>query len=331
MRAPAALIKAAALDGLHEEAKAKVVLDYAKETRRRYTRELRVFEAFCSVRGACVLPASVDTIVEYIVYMKRVGRTAGGIDAALTAISTAHTAAGHNSPRGMLAVKMARRNIRREIGEEPTKKTPLRVDQLLAAVNAIDASTLLGKRDRALLLLGWAGAFRRSELDALEIERLEFVPEGLKVRLRKSKTNQTGKKELKAIPLDAPGDPVGALRVWLAASGRTHGRVFVRVDRWGNMIERLPDQAPDGAWVARVVKRRLEAVGIDPEAFSGHSLRRGLITEASAARKARHKIMAQSGHRTSAMVDEYIDDAELFTDNAASGLDRARKGQDDGR
>lgn len=316
-RSPSAL--ALNLDELRQEAKRLVEPPHARETRRRYAREARVFREFCEAIGAVALPASDETVVLYLAHLKREGRTAGGIDSALTAVSTWHKAAGHDSPRSRLAVQVARENIRREIGTAPQKKAPLRVEVLRAAVEAIDPSTLLGKRDRAILLLGFAGAFRRSELAGLDVPDVIFCDEGARVKVRRGKTDQTGRGRVKAIPHDAPGNPVAALRAWLDATNRKDGPLFLHVDRWGNQHEgRL-----DGGSIARIVKRRLRAAGLsedDVRRYSGHSMRHGLATEAAAQHKARHKIQAQTGHASGAMLDEYINDAELFADNAASAL-----------
>jgi integrase len=316
---PGSVALAVDVDALRQEAKRLVEPPHARETRRRYSREVRTFREFCRAIGAEPLPASPDTVVLYLAQMKAQGRTAGGIDAALTAISTFHRAAGHDSPRASLAVATARENIRREIGAAPKKKAPMRLDRLRAAVEAIPVDTLLGKRDRAILLLGFAGAFRRSELVGLDARDWTFCPEGARVLIRKSKTDQGGRGKVKAIPSGAPGNPVAAVRAWIDAANLSEGPLFRAVDRWGHVgAGRL-----DGRTVARVVKRALAAAGCSEEEireYAGHSLRGGLATEAAAQRKARHKIQAQTGHASGAMLDQYINDAEIFRDNAADDL-----------
>lgn len=189
--------------------------------------------------------------------------------------------------------------------------------QLRAASGALPAS-LLGKRDRALLLLGFAGAFRRSELAGLEVRDLAFAEDGLEVTLRRSKTDQEGKGSKKGIPYgsDPKTCPVRAVRAWLEASGIAEGPVFREVTRHGHV-----EAAPlSGRSIARVVKRSAEAAGLDPAGFSGHSLRAGLATAAAKAGKSTHAIMRQTGHKSADMVARYVREASLFEDNAAAGI-----------
>jgi site-specific recombinase XerD len=180
--------------------------------------------------------------------------------------------------------------------------------------------TLLGKRNRALLLLGFAGAFRRSELVGLNVADLEFCEDGVKVMLRKSKTDQQGAGMVKAIPFSAPAQagycPVRALRAWLEAAGITEGPIFRPTLRSGQV---LPD-ALSGRAVARLVKDTAAAAGLEPSKYSGHSLRAGLVTTAILAGKSDSTIMRQTGHKKVETLYRYRRDANLFKDNAAGGL-----------
>ena len=245
-------------------------------------------------------------------------RGAEGCDAraGLTAISQVHVARGTPSPRASALVPRCVRGMQRVHGAAPTQKQPLLVGQLQRVVRALP-ETLGGARDRALLLIGFAGAFRRSELAALEVADVRSEPEGLKVLVRRSKTDQTGKGHTVAIPRgrDPATCPVRALATWLACAAITEGRLFRSVDRHGNLGGAL-----DGGDIAAIVKRRVAMVGLDPAGFSGHSLRAGLATSAAKAGKSAHSIMKTTGHRSAEMVHRYIRDAELFSDNAASGL-----------
>jgi integrase len=174
-----------------------------------------------------------------------------------------------------------------------------------------------GIRDRSLLLLGFAGAFRRSELVSLDVSDLEFVDRGLLVNLRRSKTDQEGEGRKIAIPF-ARGAvcPVRALRDWLEIGGITHGPIFRPINRHGNISgERLTAHA-----VATIVKERAAALGLNPARYAGHSLRAGLITSAAAIGVSVWKIKAQSGHRSDAILSRYIRDADLFTNNAAGAV-----------
>jgi integrase len=178
--------------------------------------------------------------------------------------------------------------------------------------------TLLGKRDRALLLVGFAGAFRRSELVALDMTDLEQTRDGLVVRIRRSKTDQEGEGRAVGIPRgsDRLTCPVAALASWCDAAGIESGPLFRRVNRHSHVLpNRLSAEA-----VAIVIKRYVTRLHFDPSAFSGHSLRAGLATSAAAAGKSERAIMNQTGHRNLTTVRRYIRDGNLFRENAADGI-----------
>ena len=175
---------------------------------------------------------------------------------------------------------------------------------------------LLGVRDRALLLVGFAGAFRRSELVSLNVRDLKFTNDGLTVTLRRSKTDQEGSGRKVGIPYGSSPEtcPVRSLRAWLEASGIESGPVFRPINRHGQIRpSRLSDRA-----VALIVKRAAEAAGKDPAEFAGHSLRSGLATAAAIGGASERAIMKQTGHRSTAMVRRYIRDGSLFRENAAA-------------
>jgi integrase len=165
--------------------------------------------------------------------------------------------------------------------------------------------------------VGFAGAFRRSELVALDVSDCAFSTEGLTITLRRSKTDQEGLGRKVGLPYGSKASvcPVRALQAWLDAAGVTEGALFRSVDRHGNVGGEL-----GGRDVARIVKRAAAASGLDAKVFAGHSLRAGLATSAAKAGKGAHAIMKTTGHRSVAMVQRYIRDAELFNDNAAAGL-----------
>ena len=252
----------------------------------------------------------------YLAAKAQEGRKVSTLSLALAAISQAHQMAGHESPRSSTAVREAFKGIRRTHGSAPDQKAPVLNAQLRTMMERMPA-TLLGARDRALLLVGFSGAFRRSELVALEVADLAFTSEGLTVTLRKSKTDQESQGRKIGLPYQSTSAtcPVRATQTWLELAGISEGAVFRSVNRHGQLGARLGGQD-----VARVVKRVAEAAGFDPKPFAGHSLRAGLATSAAKAGKAAHSIMKQTGHRSIAMVQRYIRDAELYTDNAAAGL-----------
>jgi integrase len=173
-------------------------------------------------------------------------------------------------------------------------------------------------RDRAILLLGFAGAFRRSELVALDVADLEWTPEGVLITIRRSKTDQDGLGRKVAIPRGEVACPVAALRAWLDAAGVADGAVFVRI--WNKRSQRVTSQRLAPRNVAAIVKAGVARLGLDPSTFGGHSLRSGLVTTAVKRGVNLVKICDQTGHRSLEMLRVYSRDAELFAGNAAAGL-----------
>jgi integrase len=178
-------------------------------------------------------------------------------------------------------------------------------------------SGVKGIRDRALLLIGFAGAFRRSELVSLTVADIEQAKQGLVIQLRFSKTDQAGEGRKVAIPFARGATcPVIALQQWITAAGITEGPVFRPVNRHGVIAETaLTPQA-----VALVVKERAQAVGLDSAKYAGHSLRAGLVTSAAQLGVSSWKIRQQTGHRSDAMLIRYIRDCQKFVDNAAGAI-----------
>jgi len=188
------------------------------------------------------------------------------------------------------------------------------IQQMVAMLPA----TLHGMRDAALLLIGFAGAFRRSELVALDVDDLQLRSEGYLIRIRRSKTDQQGRGRWVGIPYgDHPTTcPVLALQRWLAASTITEGAVFRGVNRHGQLAStRLSKRA-----IADIVKRTAETGGLDPSRYSGHSLRSGHCTSAARAGVPERIIMQQTGHRSERMVRHYIQQSSVFTENSAKAL-----------
>jgi integrase len=207
--------------------------------------------------------------------------------------------------------------IRRDLGAAPDARAPLLTADMRRLMEVLPEG-LLGQRDRALLLVGFAGGFRRSELVSLNVADARFSREGLTLTLRRSKTDQEGQGRLVAIPHGArPATcPVRALQDWLAAANLTGGPLFRAVNRHGGVgAGRLSDKA-----VARVVKRTAARAGLDPARYSGHSLRAGLATSAAQGGADERTIMQQTGHASLLMVRRYIREGTLFRDNAAAYL-----------
>jgi integrase len=285
-------------------------------TRRAYRADWQAWSSWCAAQGACALPAAPEALACYLAELADAGRRPSTIGRALAGISEAHRAAGLDSPRGAAAVRLVMRGIRRRLGVAPRQKAPILPGELRAMVAELPDG-LRGLRDRALLLVGFAGAFRRSELVGLDAGDVVFTPDGAELALRRSKTDQNGEGRKIGLPYGStpPSCPVRALRAWIEAAGISEGPVFRAVVGQRVEAERLSDRA-----VARLVKRAARAVGRDTAALAGHSLRAGLATAAAKAGKSERAIMRQTGHKSAAMVRRYIRDAELFTDNAAAGL-----------
>lgn len=233
----------------------------------------------------------------------------------VVSINRAHTSQNLPSPAKSDLVKATLRGIKRTVGTKQRQVSPVLKNNLIDMVAGLGG--VKGCRDRALLLLGFAGAFRRSELVGLQFADTEFVEQGLVVHLSKSKTDQEGEGRKIAIPF-ARGAvcPVLALKDWLGLSKITEGALFRPVTRHGR-IENTPlsKQA-----VAIIVKERITAIGLDASQFSGHSLRAGLVTSAAHAGVSSWKIRQQTGHKSDVMLNRYIRDARLFIDNAAGAI-----------
>lgn len=289
----------------------------AASTQRAYRSDWGAFMTWCSRFGLTSLPASPETVATYVAAMASSGRRPSTIARALVAISTAHRFGGQPSPTSSPRVRETVRGLRRRLGVAQKQKAPVLTQQLKRMVAEVH-DDLSGMRDRALLLLGFAGGFRRSELVALDLADLEFTEDGLIVCLHRTKTDQEGAGRRVGIPYgSAPQTcPVRSLRRWLTAAGITSGPVFRAVNRWGAVSSRrLTAQV-----VALVVKEYAAKIGLDEASFAGHSLRAGLATSAARAGKSERSIMATTGHTSVEMVRRYVRQGSLFSDNAASGL-----------
>jgi integrase len=209
------------------------------------------------------------------------------------------------------------KGIRRTVGTAQAGKRPIYTEQLRAILQALP-ETLQGVRDRALLLFGFAGGFRRSELSALAVEDIAEAPEGLIIKLRRSKVDQEGQGREVALPYGAHPDtcPVRAYRAWLTAGAVGGGPVFREIDRHGR-VQAKPLHRDS---IGLIVKRAAARIGLDPAQYAGHSLRAGLATQAYLNGATEFAIMQQTGHRSLATLRKYIRNASLFQDNSAAKL-----------
>lgn len=285
----------------------------AENTKRAYRADFADFTEWCRAAGLEMLPATPQTVGLYL--SDRAGTyKVATLQRRLTAISQAHRIAGHHLDTRHPAIRDVWAGIRRVHGTAQQQKAPAVMEDI-RAMTALIPDSLKGARDRALLLIGFAGAFRRSELVSLTVEDIATGREGLTIMLRRSKTDQEGQGVKIAIPYGSNLDtcPVRAYAGWLEASGIVSGPVFRHVNAHGHIASRhLADKS-----VALIVKRYAAAAGMDPARYAGHSLRAGLATAAAQANVSERKIMDQTRHKSVAMVRRYIRDGDLFRDNAA--------------
>lgn len=295
----------------------------ADSTVRAYTSDAREFQAWCGRYGFRSLPASPEAVAGFIVSEAEGGRAVSTIGRRLAAIRHAHKLAGLPDPTQDEGVRAAIKGIRRRVGVAPVQKAAATVD-VLQMLLARTPDTLTGKRDRALLALGFAGAFRRSELVALDVEDLREDPEGLRVMVRRSKVDQEGRGFEKAIPTGRYVQPVRLVREWLDAAGITSGPVFRPVSRSGRVrssrqVGELPPRLTDRS-VANILQAYCTAAGLDASTFGAHSLRAGYITTAAERGADLARIMDQSGHRDPRTVVGYIRRANAFKGHSGSGF-----------
>jgi site-specific recombinase XerD len=288
----------------------------AESTRRAYQSDFSLFAAWCTARLIPALPASPETVAAFLAAEAARGIKPSSIGRRVAAVRHAHKLAGRDAlPTDSEIVKATVRGIRRTIGGAHARKTPATADKVMAMATTAGGD-LKGLRDSALILLGFAGAFRRSELVALDVADLEFCEGGLRVRIRRSKTDQEGVGVTIAIVRGSMACPVQALRTWLAAAGITDGPVFRTVAPGGRIGNgRLSDRS-----VANVVKASARRVGLNANEFSGHSLRSGFLTSAAARGASIFKMMDVSRHKSVDTLRGYVRDADLFRDHAGAGL-----------
>ncbi len=275
----------------------------APSTRRAYERDWLTFASWCAQRGLVAIPAAPAMVAAFLAAEADRGFRAVTVGRRAAAIAAAHRAQDHPNPCDSGAVSAVMSGIRREHGTAPLRKAA-----------PIDTVTLAGRRDRALLLLGFAAALRRSELVALDVEDLSFdAARGVRITIRASKTDQQRAGAAVAVPYARAGNTmcaVRALQTWLTAAGIHRGPVFRRIRRGDTLTEqRLTDQS-----VALIVKRRAQTAGLPTALLSGHSLRAGYATAAASAGIEERKIANVTRHKNLPVLRGYIRAATAFDD-----------------
>jgi integrase len=296
-------------------------------TRRAYAWQWSQYVSFCRAHQWPVLASDQEKAARiaarYLVARAEQGWSVATLAQALAALSEGFRAAGQRSPREWPLVREAWRGIKRRYGAPARRVAPLVVSELRAVVRALEAPSLRShprraRRDRALLVLGFAGALRRSELCALMVSDVTFTNDGVLLVIRRSKTDPHAEGTIIGLPYgsDARTCPVRSLRAWLDDAKLDSGPLFRAVDRHGNVRGAL-----SGHDVARIVRAAVARAGLDASRYSGHSLRAGLATSAARAGKSDRAIMLQGRWSSRSMVDRYVREATLLSeDNAATGI-----------
>lgn len=299
---------------LNDRARAYAEAARAPSTLRAYASDWRRFEAWCKAHHVAILPASPNTVSSFIADVN--GRPAT-LRRRLAAVAMMHRARGYDSPTGHGMVRATLAGICRERGTAPQPKTALSVDDLRAAL-ATCGERHIDVRDRALVLVGFGGALRRSELVGLDASDVRFEAEGLVLRIRRPKTNQEGELEEVAVLYgsDPRSCPVRSLLTWLATSAIVDGPLFRAVDRAGRI--------GSGRLTARIVgervKKIIERTGLDPESYAAHSLRSGFATSAARANKSEAAIMRQGRWKRIPATGRYIRADSRWQDHAGAGI-----------
>jgi site-specific recombinase XerD len=304
------------IESLLHEAREYLDASLAPNTRRAYAVDLREFRTWCDAHTVSWMPAEATTLVAYLTSLAKTHKVSS-ITRRLAAISVAHRFSQQKTnPVKDFKVRQILEGIKRKKKCAPTQKQPTVTLHIKEMVGEIPP-TLQGLRDKALLLLGFSGALRRSELVGIDVEDLALCKEGLVVTIRKSKTDQYsfGRKVGVCFGDHEDTCPVKAVTAWMKAGGIGDGPLF-RPVKWNKIQEqRLSDKA-----VARMVKRYGADIGLEASKFSGHSLRAGLVTSAIQAGVDPLDVQRHSGHASLDMLKRYIRDATVFRGNPTNKI-----------
>lgn len=305
----------AILDAKIERAAAYARAARSGATRRAYGSDWAIFTAWCEGHGLAALPASPDVVAVFASDQAAGGLNPATIGRRVAAIGHHHRAAGHPAPTalptaGRLAEVLA--GIRAAHGQAKRRKAPADAAALRNMLAAIEGDGLRAVRDRAILAIGMAAALRRSEIVALAVDHVALVPEGLRLTIARSKTDQAGAGAVIAIPEGARIRPKALLLAWMAAAGHRDGALFRRLSRRDALTAApMSDRA-----IARLVQQHAAAAGYDPTLFAGHSLRAGFLTEGAAQGATIFKLQEVSRHKSVQVLSDYVRNAELFKDHA---------------
>ena len=309
------------IKALQEETLINLQSSKARNTVRAYKSDFSDFGLFCAQNGFKSLPSEPKVVSLYLTHLSTKDAKMSTLKRRLVSIGLIHKLKGHYLDTKHPAIIENIMGIKRRKGSFQKAKKPLLINSLKKLINVIDQQKkeeIKKLRDRSIILIGFSGGFRRNEIVSLDYDDLDFVPEGLKLTIRRSKTDQFGEGFTKALPYFDSSQycPVVSLKKLLDLSKIRSGPVFRRFSKGSKLSEnRLTDQT-----VALLIKEYLNLAGIDSENFSGHSLRSGFATSAAESGVEERNIMAMTGHKSTEMVRRYIKEANLFKNNALNKI-----------
>jgi len=309
------------LKALQEETLLNLQNSKANNTVRAYKSDFNDFGIFCAQNGFKSLPSDPKIVSLYLTYLSTKNAKMSTLKRRLVSIGVIHKLKGHYLDTKHPVIIENIMGIKRRKGSLQKAKKPILINSLKKIINVIDQEKkeeIKKLRDRSIILIGFSGGFRRNEIVSIDCDDLDFVPEGLKISIRRSKTDQFGEGFTKALPYfdNSQYCPVVSLKKLLDLSKINTGPVFRRFIKGSKLSEyRLTDQT-----VALLIKKYINLAGIDSRNYSGHSLRSGFATSAADSGVEERNIMAMTGHKSAEMVRRYIKDANLFKNNALNKL-----------
>ena len=309
------------IKALHEETLNNLRSSKANNTIRAYKSDFKDFRAFCVKNGFKSLPTEPKIVSLYITHLSIKDAKMSTLRRRLVSIGVIHKLKGHYLDTKHPIIIENLMGIKRKKGNFQRGKKPILINQLKAIVDVIDnekTEEIKRIRNKTIILIGFGGGFRRAELVSIDFEDLEFVPEGVKIIVRKSKTDQFGEGMIKGLPYFSNETycPVRHLKKWLGLSSIKSGPIFRRFSKSFKLSDnRLTDQS-----VALLIKNYLSLAGIENKNYSGHSLRSGFATVTAESGADERSIMTMTGHKTTQMVRRYIKEANLFKNNALNKI-----------
>ena len=309
------------IKGLQEETLLNLQSSKANNTVRAYKSDFNDFGLFCVKNGFKSLPTEPNIVSLYLTYLSTKDAKMSTLKRRLVSISVIHKLKGHYLDTKHPSIIENIMGIKRRKGSIQKGKKPILINNLKEIINVIDElkrEEIKKIRDRSIILIGFSGGFRRNEIVSLDFDDLDFVTEGIKINLKRSKTDQYGEGTVKGLPYfeNSRYCPVLSIQKWIEISKISSGPLFRRFTKGSNLSEnRLTDQT-----VALLIKEYLQLAGIDSKNYSGHSLRSGFATAAAESGAEERSIMAMTGHKSTEMVRRYIKEANLFKNNALNKI-----------